>query len=180
MESQWAPGKGWEPGPGLSAAGPARLTPSTDQSWGCPAWEEAINYITSSVLLLSKRLCGTDCYQYVYRATDFVDSFVHWLRKFCSNVISSQYLRWSSRALKYDLKSAQGTWWSPVMDEILVLTFDFLKWTILELFHNGIHGRYVLNETPPNIYAALFHLWKVTLTFTLKEIIAQGFLTRLL
>lgn len=90
--------------------GPARFIPSRDQSWGGPAWEEVINYITSSVLLLSKRRCGTDRYQHVSRATDFVYSFVHWLRKFYGNVISSHCSRWSSRALTYDLKSTQGPW----------------------------------------------------------------------
>ena len=55
---------------------PAHLFPSPNQSPGCPAWEEVINYITSSMLLLSKGHCGTDRYQRVSRAIDFVYGFV--------------------------------------------------------------------------------------------------------
>lgn len=75
-----APGEGWEPEPGLSAAGASLfglpLSISPNQSPGCPAWEEVINYITSSMLLLSKGHCGTDRYQRVSRAIDFVYGFV--------------------------------------------------------------------------------------------------------
>lgn len=142
---------------------PAHLVPSPDQSPGCPAWEEVINYITSSMLLLSKGQCGTDRYQHVPRAIDFVYGFVHWLRKIYSNTISSHCPRESSRALKYDFKSTQGTWWNLVTDEMLVLTLslsEFLKGTILELRHNGICRRYVLKKTPPETYAALFQCRK--------------------